>query len=489
MEFFRGFMRAKTEPVETPSSSVPPLKATTFAKLSDDVYGREDAPSAPIDGFRPLGEQQLKDKGIAPDMLHTSSGMHAQVYGDDHGRIAVAFRGTVNPRVDVVTRDFDGPSGTDPEADMMGMLSGKEKSLRFSDVLQSGKDWLTNAKQGVGLESAQHNDAVALAKQVNGAFGAENVIMTGHSKGGGQAQLVSSLFGNHAVTFNSAGPHDDTLRRYGVDPERVREDAPKHITSVVTRGEILDSVQGSTVSFAPLVKATILSSRMDEFGDSSDLYQQVDPEKMKLTIPTALGKRVELDPDLTLGSIARHTMGKGVLPYTGQFEDLEVGQRKPEAVGMSLPMSSMFLRAPFGMTDPLSGFPLHGRFGDLRMQMAEPLLSDVRHPGNGLYTQALEHVEGQGVGGRDAQRLSGALVVEAQRNGLASIDAVVFNEDRSRVFAVQGEPGAPTSRLAAVSYDTAVATPLAVSSRVSAQLPVPQPEQAPGREQDNCRIM
>lgn len=489
MEYFSGFFKAKTDPVEAQSSrpQPPPIKASTLAGLADDVYGRDPARSEPIDGFRPLGEDQLKAKGIDPAMLHPASGSHAQVYADDHGRAVLAFRGTVNPKAEIVEREYDGPSGLDVESDMLGFMRGKEYGLRISDVEQSARDWTTNLRQGLGLETAQHNDTVALAKQVNEAFGADRVVMTGHSKGGGQAALAASLFGNEAVTFNPAAPHDDTLRRYGADPERVRSDAPKHITSIVTHGEILDRVQGREVSFAPLIRGSIQASRLDEHGDSSDLFADIDPEKAKVKIPVALGRRVDVEPDAALDPVACHSMGRGILPYASQFDAVEVMRAKPVESAEALPTPS-FARTSFGLFDPMTAHLLHGRFHPMWPQpQPQILLSDARHPANGLYEQALERVGALGVEGRDAERLSGALVVAAQRNGLSAIDDVVFNQDRTRAFAVQGEADSPEARRADVGYAAAIATDLAVSSRASALLPVPEP---PVREEQSlCRIM
>ncbi len=466
MEYFRGFVRGhmqahQPEPAER---ELPSIKAPTLAKLSEDVY-RSGGDAAALDGFRRLTPEELTQKGIAPESLHTKSGMHAEVYGDDHGRAVLAYRGTVNPSVSVVTQKFDGGSGIDTDADMYNMLRGGQQGLRFNDVAQSARDWSTNLRQGLGLETAQHNDAVALGKQVNQAFGANNVALTGHSKGGGEAQLVGALFGNPTVTFNSAAPHDDTLRRFGLDPAKVREDAPRHIDSIITKGEAVDRLQGQQVSAAPLLKAMISSSQFGEYGDNGALTDRIKSQDLTFRTPTTLGRRFDLQPEPGMSSISLHLMGKGVLPYASQMDGIEVmGPKKP---AMEVGSSSQVQSPPSSyMQDFLSG--LYGRFGEASRQLAQPTLSDERHPANGLHRQALGLLHGQGVQGRDAERLAGALTVESQQGGLTRIDAVTLNQS-GKVFAVQ-DPQSEWSRHVYVDPDQAKRTPLSESSIASANL-------------------
>ncbi len=466
MEYFRGFITGRTQAhqAEQMEREIPSIKAPTLAKLSEDVY-RGGGDVAAIDGFRRLTPEELTQKGIAPESLHTKSGMHAEVYGDDHGRAVLAYRGTVNPSVSVVTQKFDGGTGIDPDMDMYNMLRGGQQGLRFNDVAQSARDWSTNLRQGMGLETAQHSDAVALGKQVNQAFGVDNVALTGHSKGGGEAQLVGALFGNPTVTFNSAAPHDDTLKRFGLDPTRVREDAPRHIDSIITKGEVVDRLQGQQVSAVPFIRASILSSQFGEYSDPGSLMDRMKPEDLTLKTPTTLGKRFDLQPEPGMGSISLHLMGKGVLPYASQMDGIEVMGPKKPAIDVGSP--SQVQSSSFGMHGFLSNFGLYGRFDQASKQLAEPTLSDQRHPANGLHQQALGLVHEQGVQGRDAERLAGALTVESQRQGLERIDAVAFGP--GKVFAVQN-PQSEWSKRADVDPDQAKQTPLRESSIASATL-------------------
>ena len=461
MEYFRGLLRPHAYPPQQAPQSEP-IRADTLAKIADGAYDRGADRQDQIDGFTRMSDQALRDKGVDPALLHTPSGMHADVFQDErNGRTVLSYRGTDNPRVDVVSRPFEGPSGLDPEMDMMNALRGSEQSLRFSGVGQSGRDWMTNLGQGLGYETRQHNDTVALAKQCDVAFG-DKLVLTGHSKGGGQAELASVVLDRPAMTFNPAGVHDDTMRRFGIDPERGREMARERITSVITKGEAVDFIQGR--------------------------------EFMGLKTPVPLGQRVDIVPtDESLGKVSRHLMTPGVLPYLDQLQGrhIEMPRQAPSET------SSLFRQQAFGhgvgglgmsgMNDPFR-FALHGGFGQALLQMQKeaqvPNLSKEVHPAHGLYQQALEKVEARGETGQDAARIAGALTVAAQKNGLTQIDHIVASRDGSTYFATQGELGSPAGRNAAVDVEQAKQTPLSQSSRESMDLSRQQvPVQAAASQQ------
>jgi len=447
MQYFRGLLMPHAFPQQSAPQSEP-IRADTLAKMADGVYDRGGERQDQIDGFTRMSDQALRDRGVDPALLHTPGGMHADVFRDERdGRTVLSYRGTDNPRVDVVSRPFEGPSGVDSEIDMMNALRGTEQSLRVTGVVQSAQDWKTNIRQGLGYETQQHNDTVALAKQCDVAFG-DKLVLTGHSKGGGQAELASVVLGRPAMTFNPAGVHDDTMRRFGVDPERGRELARERITSVVTQGEAVDFIQGR--------------------------------EFLGMKTPVPLGQRVDIVPtDESLGKVSRHLMTPGVLPYLDQLQGRQIEMPRqapsetpslfrPSAFGHGgLGMSALGMG---GMNDPFR-FPLHGGFGEalqrMRQEAQVPNLSKDAHPVNGLYQQALEKVEARGESGQDAARISGALTLAAQRNGLTHIDHVVPSRDGSSYIAIQGGLDSPASRNVAIDAEQARQTPLSQSSRES----------------------
>ncbi len=66
-----------------------------------------------------------------------------------------------------------------------------------------GKDWGDNIKQGVGLSTAQYKEAVDFANKWKASDG-NNVILTGHSLGGGLASYASIKTDLRATAVNSA---------------------------------------------------------------------------------------------------------------------------------------------------------------------------------------------------------------------------------------------------------------------------------------------
>lgn len=87
------------------------------------------------------------------------------------------------------------------------------------------QDWTgANFEQGVGWQNEQYDQAVQLAQQADAAFG-DNLVITGHSLGGGLAATGALATGNAAVTFNASGVHDNTIERMGLDPATAKADA------------------------------------------------------------------------------------------------------------------------------------------------------------------------------------------------------------------------------------------------------------------------
>lgn len=105
----------------------------------------------------------------------------------------------------------------------------------------------------------------------------------------------------------------------------------------------------------------------------------------------------------------------------------------------------------------------------------EILLDDPAHRHHALYAQA-----SRGVHVLDArldrtpdirsEQLGGALAVAALKAGLDRIDHVVISDDATRVFAVQGTPGSPQSRVAWVETVAATQQTLARSTTLMAKL-------------------
>lgn len=152
-----------------------------------------------------LTDDQVTAIGIDPTRLKNDrSGFEAGIYKDDQ-RHALAFAGT---------------------------------------DMTSFKDWTTNLAQGAGLQTEQYAEAVALAKDAAKAFDKAAVILTGHSLGGGLATAAAAATGLQAVVFNPAGVNNHTLKREGLDPEKIKVAADAgQIRNYIVAGEILNQVQ------------------------------------------------------------------------------------------------------------------------------------------------------------------------------------------------------------------------------------------------------
>lgn len=140
-----------------------------LAKLAQDSY---ELDNKNIDGWTRLSDAQLQAADIDPASLNdTSTGFRAAIYQDGKGDYVLAFKGT-----------------------------------------SGANDWKADATQALGLNTAQYNEATALATKAKAAFG-NNLVLTGHSLGGGLASTASIVTDVPAVTFNAAGVNDATLQR------------------------------------------------------------------------------------------------------------------------------------------------------------------------------------------------------------------------------------------------------------------------------------
>ncbi|MBX9401193.1 hypothetical protein K4L06_07690 [Lysobacter sp. BMK333-48F3] len=209
--------KAETKPLSEQLYGQQPQKEidTALAELSSDVYDTQGKGAA---GWTRLSPEQVsalktpdgKPAGIDPNDLEVeSSGFRAAIYTNGNGQYVVAFAGT---------------NGFNPIGD---------------------GDIANDVGQGLGFNTSQYKQAVALAKEAEAAFG-DNVVYTGHSLGGGLASTAALATGNTAVTFNAAGLSNDTLRDLGFSPHEARSQAEDgQIRRYNVDGDPLTGVQQS----------------------------------------------------------------------------------------------------------------------------------------------------------------------------------------------------------------------------------------------------
>ncbi len=156
---------ATTATVRSDPASV---HAHAHAQLAADVYNDTASPPA---GYRVATSAELEHLGLDPDQLDPGTdAFRARVYASDTPGedFVIAFRGS-----------------------------------------QSGADWLSNAQQGIGLDSEHYARALEIGRAA--ARSDASFVMTGHSLGGGLASTAGIASGSPADTFNAAGLHGDTI--------------------------------------------------------------------------------------------------------------------------------------------------------------------------------------------------------------------------------------------------------------------------------------
>ncbi|MEI2428911.1 phospholipase [Lysobacter yananisis] len=401
-------MSQQTEPTagaQPPQSFADQVRGTqakpidkTLSRLMDDLY--DQGPG--IDGFKPLDAEQLRAKGIDPATLENKdSGFLARIYGDEHGHYVLAY------------------SGTD-----------------------EGKDWLTNFRQGLGFEDAQYNQAMALAREAKVAFGDE-VVITGHSLGGGLAAAASITSGIPAVTFNASGVHDKTLERIGIDADAAKQ-------------EMADS--GQIRRYA--VKNEILT----------DLQEHSIP--LKWAMPDAVGHKIELpDPD-------PQSFWQKLIPGSGIKHGVDI--HYIEAVIKAQEMATPGERGhDAGRAAAATGAREAGR----------DALADAAHPHNGMYQQALHGLRGLPPGALEfggEQGLRNAAThaaLDAGGQGMRNIDHIIAGRDGRGFFAVEGGLDDPSHRRVFLDQQRAVSEP---QHTAAVQ---PQPEAAPAPQESKRAVM
>lgn len=368
----QGDFMSPTTPAARPSfadevrGTAPQQIDLTLAKLVRDVSdhdgnGQQDG----VGRWRPLSADELRGSGIDPTLLkNDSSGFLAAVYGDDQGRHVLVFGGT-----------------------------------------DEAKDWVTNLGQGLGFETSQYNQAVALAKQAKVAFG-ENMVITGHSLGGGLAAVAAVATDTPAITYNAAGVHNRTFERIGLDADAVRADAEQGL----------------------IRRYSVKNEFVTELQENMPIISHL--------MPDAVGHKIELaDPD--------------PLSFWQKFNPVSLVKHSIE---------THLIHAVIAAQEKAYGESFEPNSG---------LMSHPDHAFNPQYQRAFDQLQpemaAQGLGIRETQNVAGALALEAQRSGIVS-DRIITSGDR--VFAVQGTQP-ETQRYAQVDLQSSMQIPLMESSKQS----------------------
>jgi hypothetical protein len=345
-----------------------------FPALLSDLYEVADQrragnanPSEGLPGsWQRLDDVQLRDAGFEPELLHSEkSGFDAAIYRDDGGRVVVAFCGT-----------------------------------------DEGKDWQHNIGQGLGIKDPQYEAALRVTREARRAFGDE-VVLTGHSLGGGLTAAAAMTTDTPAVTYNAAGVNNRTLEREGIDAAAAKDYAKEGL------------IRGYHV------KNEILT------------HFQEDSFPLKYALPDAAGHQIQLpDPD-PLPTLERLVPGKMLL-------------HRLDLHGIESVMESQHLQQLRAQEAAPAGQPMQPlRANDT----ANTLIRDAV----GKLSEQREHLGLQD----DAKFLNAAtgLAAHAGADGLSRIDHLVPDGRGNGVFAVEGRLDDPAHRRSHVDANQAAQVP------------------------------
>ncbi|WP_082538897.1 XVIPCD domain-containing protein [Lysobacter sp. Root494] len=343
---------------------------SVLARINADTY--EESGSL-IDNWSPVAAEQLAAFKIRlSDLENSHTGFRARLYTDGNNHYVLAFRGS-----------------------------------------DEAEDWKHNIRQGAGLRDVQYEQAIDLARKTHRAFG-NNVVLTGHSLGGGLATAGALATAAPAVTFNSAGLHTNTIEHLGFD-------------TVAVRRELMGNGQIRHYSVTNEIVTSLQEHNLLTRG----------------VMPDALGHRIELpDPHPVRG-------WKSLIPGSALMHGIAIH-------GMDSVIEAQQLAAHGSVANP--AHPQHRLFNEA--------LNGLK----GINRETL------GFRSEDEYRnAAGSLAVKAQQGGLHRIDHVVGGANGT-LFAVEGPLESAGHRIVGIDKGQAVAQSIETSSQ-QLQSPAEAPAQ------------
>jgi hypothetical protein len=109
------------------------------------------------------------------------------------------------------------------------------------------EDWQNNFAQNANNESSYYQRAVRIGNALAESGNSDQVLIVGHSLGGGLASAAQGGSGAMATTFNAAGLNPKTVARYSTLDDHTSSDASK-ITAYRVDGEVLTKTNESGVT-------------------------------------------------------------------------------------------------------------------------------------------------------------------------------------------------------------------------------------------------
>lgn len=358
--------------------------------LADDVYD-----SAMHQGKPPPGWTRLSEH---PELIRD----YASRVGGDEAKLQNLLQPKESGfRAEIYLPDPEvlGP-GYKPVLAMKGSAGQVATAQGLRDTTM--EDFLANNfPQAIGQRTDYYDRAMGLALDLK--TGGIDFEITGHSLAGGMGSAASMVTGAPATTFNPAGVHPDTPRRFA-EEHRLREYDPNQtVSAYLTQGEVLnDGLQINVDRMDRLERAQFASV----LKNASDLVQTVPEGKGLLTA----GLEQAFPPgspgyaqQAVRGFVDRLAHGD-----TGRMLDelpLAVGQVHPTLESMTRDAQGQLIQRPHVM--PLQALT----------EQAKPLVGVLSAAGWGAHAgqMAGEHVRAAGGLAADVQGLAG----QTARTGLS----------------------------------------------------------------------
>ncbi|WP_372156585.1 XVIPCD domain-containing protein [Xanthomonas campestris pv. fici] len=197
-----------------------------------------------------------------------------------------------------------------------------------------------------------------------------------------------------------------------------------------------------------------------EQGERGESVKQLQGQLAQLGATGRDGKPLQADGDF--GGNTKFAVEQFQRAHGLQVDGV-VGQQTQAALGKALAQQT----TKHAEQSSAQAAPVPGTAGSL-------LLSDPRHPDNGMFLGTVGKLEALGERGgfanrKELEQAAGQIVFEAKVSGLQRIDHVVPNKSGDGFFAVQGEMTDPAMRRVFVDRDQAQNQPLEQSSRQVAE--------------------
>jgi hypothetical protein len=173
-------------------------ESLTYAKLAQSIYNFDNKH---VDSWK-LIHQRSKD-----------SGMQAGVYKNEGtGDIVLAFRGTTD--------------GSEEKEPCDGFIN-----CAIDTIKDPFTDLISDISLVFGNDNDQFRHAFDYAEDVVAFFPTTNIVVTGHSLGGGLAQATGTTFGLKTFAFNSAPVPDSFFKEHSVALTEEERNNTIHIIS------------------------------------------------------------------------------------------------------------------------------------------------------------------------------------------------------------------------------------------------------------------